>query len=116
MQLVKFDGHEGTIYVNPVHVVSVKKALKDTRIETLASAFTVKEVARSGGADAGGRGGDRRDAADRDEAGVGFRGPSSDFDRSSLCSNRASLRDADPSPPFGHLLPQGEKATPRQLV
>lgn len=43
MQLVKFDGHEGTIYVNPVHVVSVKKALKDTRIETLASAFTVKE-------------------------------------------------------------------------
>ncbi|WP_421761039.1 hypothetical protein [Devosia sp.] len=44
MQLVKFDGHEGTIYVNPVHVVSVKKALKDTRIETLASAFTVKEA------------------------------------------------------------------------
>ena len=44
MQLVKFDGHEGTIYVNPVHVVSVKKALKDTRIETVASAFTVKEA------------------------------------------------------------------------
>jgi hypothetical protein len=55
MQLVKFEGHEGTIYVNPVHVVSVKKALKDTRIETLASAFTVKEapelVARMLGAD-----------------------------------------------------------------
>ena len=44
MRLVKFDGHEGMIYVNPDHVVSVRKALKDTRIETLASSFTVKEA------------------------------------------------------------------------
>lgn len=35
MRLVKLDGHEGPIYINPEHVVAVRKALRDTKVETL---------------------------------------------------------------------------------
>lgn len=41
MRLVKLDGHEGPIYINPEHVVAVRKALKDTKVETVAGAHTV---------------------------------------------------------------------------
>jgi hypothetical protein len=44
MRLVKFDGHDGPVYINPEHVVAVRKALRDTRIETLAGAHTVRET------------------------------------------------------------------------
>lgn len=41
MRLVKLDGEDGPIYVNPEHVVAVKKALKNTRIETVSTHFAV---------------------------------------------------------------------------
>ena len=43
MRLVKLLGEDGPIYVNPEHVVAVRKALKDTRIETVNGQLTVKE-------------------------------------------------------------------------
>lgn len=55
MRLVKLDGHEGPVYVNPEHVVSVRKALRDTKVETVAGSFTVHgeaaQVARMLGAE-----------------------------------------------------------------
>ena len=41
MRLVKLDGHEGPIYINPEHVVAVRKALRDTKIETVSGQHTV---------------------------------------------------------------------------
>jgi hypothetical protein len=41
MRLVKLDGHDGPIYINPEHVVLVKKALRDTRVETVSGPHTV---------------------------------------------------------------------------
>ncbi len=43
MRLVKLEGTDGPIYINPEHVVSVRKALKDTRVETVAGQHLVKE-------------------------------------------------------------------------
>jgi hypothetical protein len=44
VKLVKLTGEDGPIYINPEHVVAVRKALRDTRIETVAAAqITVKE-------------------------------------------------------------------------
>lgn len=43
MRLVKLLGEDGPIYVNPEHVIAVRKALKDTRIETVNGQLTVKE-------------------------------------------------------------------------
>jgi hypothetical protein len=43
VRLVKLLGEDGPIYVNPEHVVAVRKALKDTRIETVNGQLTVKE-------------------------------------------------------------------------
>jgi hypothetical protein len=55
MRLVKIDGHDGPVYVNPEHVVSVRKALRDTKVETLAGSFTVHgdpaQIARMLGAE-----------------------------------------------------------------
>ena len=55
MRLVKLDGHEGPIYINPEHVVAVRKALRDTKVETLAGQHTVHgdpaQVARMLGAE-----------------------------------------------------------------
>jgi hypothetical protein len=44
MRLVKLTAEDGNaIYVNPEHVVAVRKALRDTRLETVNAQFTVKE-------------------------------------------------------------------------
>ena len=43
MRLVKLMADDGPIYINPEHVVAVRKALKDTRVETVNAQFTVKE-------------------------------------------------------------------------
>lgn len=43
MRLVKFLSEDGPIYINPEHVVAVRKALRDTRIETVSGQHTVKE-------------------------------------------------------------------------
>ncbi len=43
MRLIKLTGEDGPIYVNPEHVVAVRKALKDTRVETVSGQLTVKE-------------------------------------------------------------------------
>jgi hypothetical protein len=43
MQLVKFTTDDGFIMINPEHVVSVRKGMKDTQIQTVGGALTVKE-------------------------------------------------------------------------
>jgi hypothetical protein len=44
MRLVKLIADDGNpIYINPEHVVAVRKALRDTRVETVNAQFTVKE-------------------------------------------------------------------------
>ena len=35
MRVVKLDTQDGPIYINPEHVVAVRKALRDTRVETV---------------------------------------------------------------------------------
>lgn len=55
MRLVKLEGQDGPIWVNPEHVVAVRKALRDTRLEMVSGPHMVKEepdvVARLLGAD-----------------------------------------------------------------
>jgi hypothetical protein len=41
MRLIKLDSQEGPIYINPEHVVVVRKALRDTRVETVSGQHTV---------------------------------------------------------------------------
>ena len=43
MQLVKFTTEDNPVYINPVYVISVKKGMKDTAIQTTAASYTVKE-------------------------------------------------------------------------
>lgn len=43
MHFVKLDTTEGPIFVNPDHVVAVRKALKDTKIDTVAGMYMVRE-------------------------------------------------------------------------
>ena len=43
VRLVKLTGDDGPVYINPEHVVAVRKALRDTRVETVNAQFTVKE-------------------------------------------------------------------------
>lgn len=43
MRLVKLEGHDGPIYLNPEHVVAVRKALRDTKVETVSGMHIVKE-------------------------------------------------------------------------
>jgi hypothetical protein len=43
MRLVKFESPDGTIYINPEHVVAVRKGMKDTRIETVSGPQIVRE-------------------------------------------------------------------------
>jgi hypothetical protein len=43
VRLIKFTGEDGPIYINPEHVIAVRKALRDTRIETVSGLHTVKE-------------------------------------------------------------------------
>ena len=55
MRLVKLDSHDGPIWINPEHVVAVRKALRDTKVETVSGMHMVREepdvVARLLGAD-----------------------------------------------------------------
>ena len=43
MKLVKFTTDENPILINPEFVVSVRKGMKDTAIQTVAASYTVKE-------------------------------------------------------------------------
>ncbi len=43
MRLVKLDTPDGTIYINPEHVVAVAKGLRDTKVETVSATFVVKD-------------------------------------------------------------------------
>ena len=45
MKLVKFTTDDNPIYINPEHVVAVRKGIKDTNIQTLIISYTVKESA-----------------------------------------------------------------------
>jgi hypothetical protein len=55
MRLVKLDGHDGPVFINPEHVVAVRKALRDTKVETVAGVHTVQgdpaQIARLLGAE-----------------------------------------------------------------
>lgn len=55
MKLVKLISPDGPIYLNPEHVVAVRKGMKDTKVDTLAGVQIVVEtpevVARLLGAD-----------------------------------------------------------------
>lgn len=41
MRLIKLDGELGPIYINPDHVVAIRKALKHTMVETVCGKHTV---------------------------------------------------------------------------
>lgn len=43
MRLVKFTTEDNPVFINPEFVVSVRKGMKDTAIQTTAAAYTVKE-------------------------------------------------------------------------
>lgn len=43
MRLVKFESPDGPVYINPEHVVAVRKGMKDTKIETVSGPQIVKE-------------------------------------------------------------------------
>ena len=43
MRLVKLDTPEGTIYINPEHVVAVVKGLRDTKVDTVSGVHVVKD-------------------------------------------------------------------------
>lgn len=45
MKLVKFTTDDNPVYINPAHVVAVRKGMKDTNIQTLIISYTVKESA-----------------------------------------------------------------------
>lgn len=55
MRLVKLEGQDGPIWINPEHVVAVRRALRDTKVETVSGMHMVKDepdvVARMLGAD-----------------------------------------------------------------
>lgn len=44
MKLVKLTSEDGPIYINPEHVVAVRKGLRDTGLDTVSVQFTVKET------------------------------------------------------------------------
>ena len=44
MRLVKFTTDAEPVMINPEHVVSVRKGMKDTQIQTVSTAYTVKET------------------------------------------------------------------------
>jgi hypothetical protein len=43
VRLIKLTGEDGPVYINPEHVVAVRKALKNTRIETVSAQVSVTE-------------------------------------------------------------------------
>jgi len=44
MRLVKFTTDDNPVFINPDFVVSVRKGMKDTAIQTTSTAYTVKEA------------------------------------------------------------------------
>jgi hypothetical protein len=43
MKLVKFISSDGPVYINPEHVIAVRKGMKDTRVEAITGAIIVTE-------------------------------------------------------------------------
>jgi hypothetical protein len=43
MKLVKLTTDDNPVFVNPAFVISVRKGMKDTAIQTVAASYTVKE-------------------------------------------------------------------------
>jgi len=43
MRLVKFTTDDQPVYINPDYVVSVRKGMKDTLLQTTAAPYTIKE-------------------------------------------------------------------------
>lgn len=43
MKLVKFTTDDNPVFINPIYVISVRKGMKDTAIQTTGPAYTVKE-------------------------------------------------------------------------
>ena len=43
MRLVKFTTDDNPVLINPEYVVSVRKGMKDTAVQTTAATYTVKE-------------------------------------------------------------------------
>ena len=44
MRLVKLDTPEGSLYINPEHVVAIVKGLRDTKIDTVSGTHVVKDA------------------------------------------------------------------------
>lgn len=44
MRLVKLDTPEGSLYINPEHVVAIVKGLRDTKIDTVSGVHVVKDA------------------------------------------------------------------------
>ena len=44
MKLVKFTTDDNPVFINPDFVISVKKGMKDTAIQTTGPSYTVKEA------------------------------------------------------------------------
>jgi len=44
MKLVKFTTDDNPVFINPDFVISVRKGMKDTAIQTTTTAYTVKEA------------------------------------------------------------------------
>jgi uncharacterized protein YlzI (FlbEa/FlbD family) len=55
MRLIKLQGEDSVIYINPEHVVAVRKALRNTTVDTVSGKHTVvgdpEEIARLLGAE-----------------------------------------------------------------
>jgi len=43
VRLVKLDTPEGSMYINPEHVVAIVKGLRDTKIDTVSGTHVVKD-------------------------------------------------------------------------
>ena len=44
MKLVKFISPDGPVYINPEHVVAVRKGMKDTKVDTVSGVQIVTET------------------------------------------------------------------------
>ena len=44
MRLVKLSSPDGPIYINPEHVVAIRKGMKDTKIECVSGILIVNEL------------------------------------------------------------------------
>lgn len=44
MRLVQFTTDDNPVLINPDYVISVRKGMKDTQVQTVAATYTVKEA------------------------------------------------------------------------